>query len=66
MYQAAHKYQYIEDIYRQLSKKYSANLDIWTGYIEFLFQLRTYKQDKTSPQYALVANLDISDSKPVL
>jgi rRNA biogenesis protein RRP5 len=57
MYQSSQKYRYIEDIYKQLSKKYSASLDIWSGFIEFLFQIRAYKNDKSSPQHGLVADL---------
>ncbi len=54
MYQNSQKYHYIEDIYKQLSKKYNTSLQIWTGFIEFLFQVRSYKKDKSSPQHIVV------------
>jgi rRNA biogenesis protein RRP5 len=37
VYMSSKKYQYIEDIYRQMVKKYNTSLKVWTGYIEFLF-----------------------------
>jgi hypothetical protein len=37
MYQSAQKYRYIEDIYKQLVKKYSGSLDLWSGFLDFLF-----------------------------
>jgi rRNA biogenesis protein RRP5 len=37
IYQTAQKFQYIEDIYKQLSKKYNDSLQIWNNFIEFLF-----------------------------
>lgn len=54
MYQNSQKYQYIEDIYKQLSKKYNTSLQIWTGFLEFLFQVRSYKRDKSAPQNIVV------------
>jgi len=66
MYQSSQKYRFIEDIYKQLSKKYSASLDIWSSFIEFLFQMRAFKNDKSSPQHGLVADLELSEGKSVL
>ena len=66
MYQASQKYSFIEDIYKQLVKKYSASLDLWSGFLDFLFQVRSYKADKASPQHALVAQLDVAEPKPIL
>jgi rRNA biogenesis protein RRP5 len=45
IYKASKRYEYIETIYKQLAKKYSNNLDIWSNYIEFLIEIRVAKED---------------------
>jgi hypothetical protein len=49
IYKSSHKYQYIEDIYKQLCKKFNTSLKIWSGYLEFLFEMREMKASKESP-----------------
>jgi rRNA biogenesis protein RRP5 len=67
MYQASQKYQYIEDIYKVLSKKYNSSLDIWAGFLEFLFTIRSFKKDKSAPAHVVVSQLEnISEPKQVL
>lgn len=45
IYKTSLKYQFIEPIYKQLCKKFSNNLDIWSAYIEFLIEMSA-KQDE--------------------
>lgn len=45
IYRTSMKYGYIEVIYRQLCKKYGKSLEIWSGYLEFLFEMRQRKKD---------------------
>ena len=49
IYKSSRKYQYIEDIYKQLCKKFNTSLKIWSGYLEFLFEMREMKASKESP-----------------
>ena len=37
IYMSSHKYEYIEDIYKLLCKKFNTSLKVWSGYLEFLF-----------------------------
>lgn len=48
IYQSSQKYQYIEDIYKSLCKKYNTSLKIWSAYLEFLFTIRDLKKDKSN------------------
>ncbi len=66
MYQSSQKYQFIEDIYKQLIKKFSASLSVWTGYLEFLFTVRQLKRDRSAPAHVIVAELEVSEPKQVL
>jgi len=66
MYQASQKYQYIEDIYKQLSKKFNTSLKVWTGFLEFLFTIRQLKKDRSAPAHVVVAGLEVSEPKGVL
>ena len=38
LYRTSNKTEHVEAIYKKLCKKYYADLDIWTSYIEFLFE----------------------------
>jgi len=38
------KFDYIEVIYKQLTKKFSNNLEIWSNYLEFLIEMRFKKE----------------------
>ena len=64
IYQNSKKYQYIEDIYKQLCKKYNTQVKIWTGYLDFLFLIRSMKNDQA--QKFLVHELEVSEPKVVL
>lgn len=66
MYQASQKYQYIEDIYKQLSKKFNTSLKVWTGFLEFLFTIRQLKKDRSAPAHVVAAALEVSEPKGVL
>jgi len=63
IYKASKKYEYIEVIYKQLAKKYSNSLDIWSSYIEFLIEIRVKKED---PAHFLLKAAEFSDPKTVL
>ena len=39
IYKSSMKFQYIELIYKQLTKKYSNALDVWSNYMEFLIEI---------------------------
>jgi rRNA biogenesis protein RRP5 len=39
IYKTSKKYEFIEPIYKQLCKKFSNNLEIWSAYIEFLVEM---------------------------
>lgn len=63
IYKASKKYEYIEVIYKQLAKKYSNSLDIWSSYIEFLIEIRVRKED---PAQFLLKAVEFADPKTVL
>jgi rRNA biogenesis protein RRP5 len=42
-----------EDIYKKLCKKYHESLEIWSSYIEFLFDMRGKDGDFTEPKTIL-------------
>jgi hypothetical protein len=44
IYKASMKFDYIEAIYKQLTKKFNNNLDIWSSYLEFLIEMRFKKE----------------------
>ena len=41
IYKGSKKFQYVEPIYKQLTKKFSNSLDIWSAYLEFLIEVST-------------------------
>ena len=45
IYRSSMKFGYIEIIYRQLTKKFGKSLDIWSGYLEFLLEMRQREKD---------------------
>ena len=47
----------MEDIYKKLCKKYFESLEIWSGYIEFLFEMRSQDGDFTEPKTILQRSL---------
>lgn len=63
IYQTSDKYQYIEDIYKSLCKKYNESYQIWAGYLEFLFSMREQKKDKAN---FLLKELTFSEPKQIL
>ena len=60
IYQSSQKYNYIEDIYKQLVKKFNTSFKIWSAYLEFLFTMRDLKKDKSN---FLVKELTFSEPK---
>ena len=48
IYRSSGKYQFIEQIFKQLCKKYHNELDIWSDYLDFLFEMRELKKAKSS------------------
>jgi len=52
IYRTSDKTDFVEDIYKKLCKKYFESLEIWSGYIEFLFEMRG-KDDYTEPKTIL-------------
>lgn len=66
MYQASQKYAFIEDIYKQLTKKFNTSLKVWTGYLEFLFTVKQLKKDRSAPAHVVVADLETTEPKSVL
>ena len=60
IYRSNDKTEKIEDIYKKLCKKYFTSLDIWSNYLEFLFEMRkedpeAFSEPKTILQRALQA-----------
>ena len=45
IYRASNKTQYVEDIYKKLCKKYHTSLEIWSAYLEFLFEAKSNAGD---------------------
>lgn len=54
IYKNSHKYENIEDIFKQLCKKFNTSLKVWSGYLDFLFEMRELKKDKTAQHKFLV------------
>ena len=64
IYRSSMKFKYIEVIYQQLAKKYSNNIEIWAGYVEFLIEM---KQKREEPTFAAVLeDCQFSEPKQVL
>lgn len=55
IYKTSGKTEHIEDIFRKLCKKYFESLDIWSQYLEFLFEHPDYTKPKVVLQRALQA-----------
>ena len=62
IYRTSNKMQFVEDIYKKLCKKYGSSLEMWSSYLEFLFDSRDnpesetqFTQPKTILQRALQA-----------
>ena len=55
IYKNTDKNELVEDIYKKLCKKYFESLEIWSGYIEFLFEMRqkAIDTDFTDPKTIL-------------
>jgi len=53
----------VEAIYKQLSKKYNNNLEIWTGYLEFLIEMQKKKEEDKD---FLIKDVEFSEPKVVL
>jgi len=53
IYRATDKGELVEDIFKKLCKKYHESLEIWSGYIEFLFDMRGKDGDYTEPKTIL-------------
>ena len=53
IYRGTDKVDFVEDIYKKLCKKYFESLEIWSSYIEFLFDMRTKGGDFTEPKTIL-------------
>lgn len=64
IYKGSMKFEFVEVIYKQLTKKYSNNLEVWSGFIEFLVEMSAKKEDPS--QKFVVENLKISDAKQIL
>lgn len=63
IYKGSMKFEYIEVIFKQLTKKFSNNLDIWSSYIEFLIEIR-YKKDQDST--FILKDKEFTDPKIIL
>lgn len=57
IYKTTDKFDLVEDIYKKLCKKYFESLEIWSGYIEFLFEMRSQDGDFTEPKTILQRSL---------
>lgn len=57
IYKGIGKEELVEDIYKKLCKKYFESMEIWTGYIEFLFEMRDKEGEFTEPKTILQRSL---------
>jgi len=62
IYKSGQNFQFVEPIYKQLVKKFSNNLELWAGYLEFLFDMRSKKAQNN----IVVKPLEFSDPKVIL
>jgi rRNA biogenesis protein RRP5 len=51
MYRSSNKLEYVEPIYKKLCKKYFESLEIWSSYIDFLFESKS--DEFTKPKVIL-------------
>ena len=47
IYRTSNKTEYVEDIYKKLCKKYRSSLEMWSSYLEFLFDSRDSPESET-------------------
>lgn len=66
IYKSSAKFDFIEAIYRQLCKKYGNSLDVWSGYLEFLIEMRERKKEGAGPSKKDDDEEGFSDPKQVL
>lgn len=71
IYRSSGKYQFIEHIFKQLCKKYFNELEIWSDYLDFLFEMRELKKAKSSSSSKteskfLVTDLTFTEPKTIL
>ena len=57
IYKTTDKFDLVEDIYKKLCKKYFESLEIWSSYIEFLFEMRSQDGEFTEPKTILQRSL---------
>lgn len=57
IYKQSDKFQYIEEIYKKLCKKYHTSVEIWSSYIEFLFEANEKSGDFTPAKTILSRSL---------
>lgn len=65
VYKSSKKFQFVEVIYKQLCKKYSNSLDIWSAYLEFLIEMAHKKKSDSEIQF-LLRDIEFSEPKAVL
>lgn len=53
IYKSNEKFDMIEPIFKKLCKKYHESLEIWSSYIEFLFEVQSKSEDFTPPKTIL-------------
>ena len=51
IYRSTDNNQLVEDIYKKLCKKYHESLEIWSGYIEFLFDMRDSQKNSSGDDF---------------
>jgi len=61
IYKKGMKFEYTEAIYKQLTKKYSNNLEIWSSYVEFLIETQKLKEDESKK--FIFENVKLGDAK---
>lgn len=54
IYRQSNKLEFVEDLYKKLCKKYHESLEIWSQYIEFLFEA---PEGYTAPKIILQRSL---------
>jgi rRNA biogenesis protein RRP5 len=57
IYRQNDQLEFIEAIYKKLCKKYHTSVDIWSSYIEFLFDVVGQKEEFTNPKVILQRSL---------
>jgi len=57
IYKGSSKFEFIEPIFKRLCKKYFESLEIWSAYIEFLFEVEKEDGEFTKPKVILQKSL---------